>query len=69
MGMTTVLHVFQKTFNLTFPLVKETNLLIKYGLYFSFFKENGKRIVARFISSDNQDGIRSLSFFLLQNCL
>ena len=44
----------------------ETNLLIKYSLYFSFFEENGKRIVKCFLSSKNQSGIRRSSFFLVK---
>ena len=61
-----ILRVFQTTLNLTFPLAKETNLLIKYALYFSFFEENGKRIVTCFLLSNNHGGIRSSSFFRLK---
>ena len=57
--------MFQTTLILTFPLVKETNLLKKYALYFSFFEENSKCIVTCFLSSNNR-GIISSSFFVLK---
>ena len=61
-----ILCVFQATLNLNFPLVKETNLLIKYVQYFSFFEENGKRIATCFLSSNNHSSIRSSSFLLVK---
>ena len=57
--------MFQTTLILTFPLVKETNLLKKYALYFSFFEENSKCIATCFLSSNNR-GIISSSFFVLK---
>ena len=61
-----ILRLFRTTLNLTFPLVKETNLLMKCARYFSFFEVNVKHIATCSLSSNNHQGITSSSFFVLK---
>ena len=48
--------------NLTLPLVKVCNLLIKRLLIFSYLGGKGNLITTNFVSSNNHFGIKNSSF-------
>ena len=55
------MRVFQIMWNLTLPLVKVCNLLIKHLLNLSFLGGQGNLITSNFVSSNNHFGINSFS--------
>ena len=60
-----ILRIFQIMWNLTLPLIKFFNILIKRLLNFLFWGAKGNLISINFVSSNNNFGINSYSFSLL----
>ena len=60
-----ILQAFQIMWNLSLPLVKVCNLLIKHLLNFSFLGAKCNLIITNLMSSNNHIGINSSSFSLL----
>ena len=61
------MRVFQIMLNLTLPLVKVCNLLIKRLLNFSFLGAKGYLVATNFVSSNNHFDINNSSFFFAKS--